>query len=77
MKWLKIFPTRRRVKENDSVRQRDTWSERLTDRDNDWLNAVNAEDDGILFDAIQFYLKDAIQCLNEASLEITVLSGLE
>jgi hypothetical protein len=74
MKWLKIFPTRRRVKANDSVRQRDTWSERLTDRDNDWLNAVNAEDDGILFDAIQFYLKDAIQCLNQASLERTALS---
>ena len=60
MKWLKIFPTRRRVKANGSVRQRDTWSGRLTDRDNDWLNAVNAEDDGIRFDAIQFYLKDTI-----------------
>jgi hypothetical protein len=74
MKWLKFSLARRRVKTNDSVRQRDQWSERLTDRDNYWLNAVNAEDDGILFEAIELYLKDAIRCLNQASLERTALS---
>jgi hypothetical protein len=74
MKWFKFYLARRHVKTNDSVRQRDTWSERLTDRDNYWLNAVNAEDDGILFEAIEFYVKDAIRCLNQASLERTALS---
>lgn len=45
-----------------------TWSDRLTDRSNYWLNAVTADDDGIFFVAIQFYLKDVIVCLNQESI---------
>jgi len=51
-----------------------TWSDRLIDRDNYWLTAVNMEDDGNLFDAVKFYLKDAIECLNKDSLGRTALS---
>jgi hypothetical protein len=51
-----------------------TWSDRLVDRDNYWLTAVNMEDDGKTFDAIKFYLKDAIECLNKGSLAKTALS---
>jgi hypothetical protein len=44
------------------------WSDKLTDRNNYWLNAVTADDDGIFFVAIQFYLKDVIECLNQGSI---------
>lgn len=51
-----------------------TWSDRLIDRGNYWLSAVNMEDEGNLFDAVKFYLKDAIECLYKVSLGRTALS---
>jgi len=52
----------------------ETWSDRLIDRDNYWLNAVNLEDDGNLFDAVIFYLQDAGACLKKHSLVRAALS---
>lgn len=40
----------------------ETWSDRLTDKNNLWLDAVNTEDDGNLLKATILYLKDASNC---------------
>ena len=47
-------------KENNSIK---TWSDRLIDRENYWLIAINMEEDGKPIDALQFYIKDAIKSL--------------
>ena len=47
-------------KENNSIK---TWSDRLIDRENYWLIAINMEEDGKPIDALQFYIKDAIRSL--------------
>jgi hypothetical protein len=47
-------------KENNNIK---TWSDRLIDRENYWLIAINMEEDGKPIDALQFYIKDAIRSL--------------
>ena len=47
-------------KENNSIK---TWSDKLIDRENYWLIAINMEEDGKPIDALQFYIKDAIKSL--------------
>lgn len=71
-----LFGRQRQMEKQSSVQHINvnTWSDRLIDRDNYWLTAVNMEDDGNLFDAVKFYLKDAIECLNNVSLVRTALS---
>jgi tetratricopeptide (TPR) repeat protein len=75
-KIIGLFGRLRQMEKESSMQHVNvkTWSDRLIDRDNYWLTAVNTEDDGKLFDAVKFYLKDAIECLNKASLGRTALS---
>jgi hypothetical protein len=54
--------------------QTKTWLQRLTDERNVWLNALKAEDDGNLTDAISYYLKDALDCMKQQSLVRVALS---
>lgn len=51
-----------------------TWLQRLTDESNLWFNAVKAEDDGNLEDAISYYIKDALECARQRSLVRSALS---
>mgnify|MGYP006207602731 CR=1 FL=1 len=51
-----------------------TWLQRLTDESNLWFNAVRAEDDGNLEDAISYYIKDALECARQRSLVRSALS---
>ncbi|MDQ6862750.1 MAG: hypothetical protein M3044_02885 [Thermoproteota archaeon] len=71
-----LFGRQRQMEKQNSIQhiKVNTWSDRLIDRDNYWLTAVNMEDDGNLSDAVKFYLKDAIECLNKVSLGRTALS---
>jgi tetratricopeptide (TPR) repeat protein len=71
-----LFGRQRQMEKQNSIQHTkvNTWSDRLIDRDNYWLTAVNMEDDGNLFDAVKFYLKDAIEGLNKDSLGKTALS---
>jgi hypothetical protein len=39
-----------------------TWSDRLTGKNNLWLEAINTEDDGNFQQATMLYLRDATQC---------------
>ena len=39
-----------------------TWSDRLTGKNNLWLEAINTEDDGNFSQATMLYLRDATQC---------------
>jgi hypothetical protein len=39
-----------------------TWSDRLTGKNNLWLEAINTEDDGNFPQATMLYLRDATQC---------------
>jgi len=75
-KIRELFGKQRKMEKQNSMEHIKvrTWSDRLIDRDNNWLTALNMEDDGNLFDAVTFYLKDAIECLNKVSLGRTALS---
>jgi len=69
-----LFGRQKEKKSSTQLIKVKTWSDRLIDRDNYWLTALNMEDDGNLFDAVKFYLKDAIECMNKVSLGRTALS---
>lgn len=51
-----------------------TWLQRLTDESNLWFNAVKAEDESDLARAVEFYVKDASECLKQRSLVRAALS---
>ena len=51
-----------------------TWLQRLTDESNLWFNAVKAEDESDLHRAVEFYVKDAAECLKQRSLVRAALS---
>ena len=63
-----------RIKEDQIYQIMKTWSSRLTDTSNYWLNATNKEDEGFFIEAVKLYLKDASQCLNYNSLPRAALS---
>lgn len=50
-------------KEDEPKNNIKTWSDRLIDKENYWITAINMEEDGKLIDALQFYIKDAIKSL--------------
>jgi hypothetical protein len=66
---IKILLDRYGTRKDNPIARKEVklWSDKLTDRNNYWLNAVTADDDCNFFLAIQFYLKDSIECLNEGS----------
>lgn len=51
-----------------------TWLHRLTDESNLWFNAVKAEDESDLASAVEFYIKDASECIKQRSLVRAALS---
>jgi hypothetical protein len=54
--------------------QAKTWLQRLTDESNLWFNAVKAEDEGNLEEAVSYYMKDAVECIMQRSLVRAALS---
>lgn len=52
----------------------ESWPERLLDEENYWLKANNMEDDGNLVAALEFYIIDAIKCINNNYIIKTALS---
>jgi hypothetical protein len=51
-----------------------TWLQRLTDESNLWFNAVKAEDESDLVRAVEYYVKDASECIKQHSLVRAALS---